>query len=252
MGQQDTKKGRMVILSDLLQSGMEEKDLYAEIAGLLHTKMWTSLWELGRPCAGRGLCFQRSALFYDNTLDFLEGMDRTLFKDKIVLIKGSRKFGFERITRELQLKTHQTRLETDLNALVKNLNYFRSLLNQGVETMVMVKALSYGIGNIEIAKLMQFHKVDSLAVAFIDEGVELRKAGIHLPIMVLNSDPSGFSTMLDYHLEPEIYNLRGLTALHQLLRLRGISSFPSACETGYGHASPGIWRRRNLSRPCMA
>ena len=167
-----------------------------------------------------------SALFYGNTLEFLKGMDRTLFRDRIVLIKGSRKFGFERITEELQLKTHQTRLETDLNALVYNLNYFRSLLNQGVETMVMVKALSYGIGNIEIATLMQFHKVDALAVAFIDEGVELRKAGIHLPIMVLNPDPTGFASMLDHRLEPEIYNVRGITALHHILHLRGIRDFP--------------------------
>jgi len=92
--------------------------------------------------------------------------------------------------------------------------------------MVMVKALSYGIGNIEIAKLMQFHKVDALAVAFIDEGVELRKAGIHLPIMVLNPDPTGFASIMDHRLEPEIYNLRGITALHQSLHLRGILDFP--------------------------
>lgn len=226
MGQQDTKKGRMVILSDLLQSGMEEKDLYEEIARLLQGKDVDQFVGIGPALCRQGALFPGSALFYDNTLDFLKGMDRTLFKDRIVLIKGSRKFGFERITQELQLKTHQTRLETDLNALAHNLNYFRSLLDEGVECMVMVKALSYGIGSIEIAKLMQFHKVDSLAVAFIDEGVELRMAGIHLPITVLNPDPSGFSAMLDHYLEPEIYNLRGIKALHQLLHLRGINAFP--------------------------
>jgi alanine racemase len=153
-------------------------------------------------------------------------MDRTLFHEKIVLIKGSRLFGFERVTQELQLKTHQTRLETDLNAMVHNLNHFRSLLNDRVLTMVMVKALSYGSGNIEIAKLLQYHQVDYLAVAFIDEGVELRKAGIHLPIMVLNPDPSGFGPMLDYMLEPEIYNLRGAEALQKLLQRRGINGSP--------------------------
>ncbi|MCK5066244.1 MAG: bifunctional UDP-N-acetylmuramoyl-tripeptide:D-alanyl-D-alanine ligase/alanine racemase [Bacteroidales bacterium] len=226
MGQQDTKKGRMVILSDLLQSGMEERDLYSEISTLLSSKNVDQFVGIGPALCRQGALFPGSALLYDNTLEFLKGMDRTLLRDRIVLIKGSRKFGFERITQELQLKTHQTRLETDLNALVDNLNYFRSLMNPGVETMVMVKALSYGIGNIEIAKLMQFHKVDYLAVAFIDEGVELRKAGIHLPIMVLNPDPSGFASMLDHRLEPEIYNLRGITALHQILHLRGISYFP--------------------------
>jgi alanine racemase len=153
-------------------------------------------------------------------------MDRTLFKDCVVLVKGSRKFGFERITQELQLKSHQTRLEIDMNALVHNLNHFRSMLHHNVETMVMVKALSYGIGNIEIARLMQFHKADSLAVAFIDEGMELRSAGIHLPIMVLNPDPSGFASLIDHRLEPEVFSLSILKALHKYLRVRGISSFP--------------------------
>ena len=226
MGQQDTKKGRIVILSDLLQSGREERDLYTEIASLLRSKGVDLFVGIGPALCRQGALFPGSAIFFANTLEFLKGMDRTLFRDRIVLIKGSRKFGFERITEELQLKTHQTRLETDLNALGHNLNYFRTLLNQGVECMVMVKALSYGIGNIEIAKLMQFHKVDALAVAFIDEGVELRKAGIHLPIMVLNPDPTGFASIMDHRLEPEIYNLRGITALHQSLHLRGILDFP--------------------------
>jgi len=226
MDQQEPKKGRMVILSDLLQSGKEEGKLYKEIAGLLRDKEVDQFVGIGPALCKQGALFPRSALFYGSTLEFLKGMDRTLIRDRIVLIKGSRNFGFERITQELQLKTHQTRLEIDLNALVHNLNHFRSLLNPGVETMVMVKALSYGIGNIEIAKLMQFHKADSLAVAFIDEGLELRKAGIHLPIMVLNPDPSGFGTMLDHGLEPEIYNLRGILALHRILHLRAINDFP--------------------------
>jgi alanine racemase len=110
--------------------------------------------------------------------------------------------------------------------MVHNLNHFRSLLNDGVLTMVMVKALSYGSGNIEIAKLLQYHQVDYLAVAFIDEGVELRKAGIHVPIMVLNPDPSGFGAMLDYMLEPEVYNFRGVEALQHILHQRGIRDFP--------------------------
>jgi len=226
MGQQEPTKGRMVILSDLLQSGKEERELYKEIAALLKDKEVDQFVGIGPALCRQGASFSRSALFYGSTLEFLKALDRTLIRDRIVLIKGSRNFGFERITQELQLKTHQTRLEIDLNALVHNLNHFRSLLHPGVETMVMVKALSYGIGNIEIAKLMQFHKADSLAVAFIDEGLELRKAGIHLPIMVLNPDPSGFTTMLDHGLEPEIYNLRGILALHRLLQQRDISDFP--------------------------
>jgi len=226
MGQQDTKSGRVVILSDLLQSGMEDQVLYSEIASLLRSKEVDQFIGIGPALSGQRALFPASSLFYPDTEDYLLRMDRKLYNGKTILVKGSRRFGFERITLELQLKTHQTRLETDLNAMVYNLNYFRSLLNHGVQTMVMVKALSYGSGNIEIARLLQYHQVDYLAVAFIDEGVELRKAGIHLPIMVLNPDPSGFGSMLDYNLEPEIYNLRGVEALYQILHNRGISGLP--------------------------
>ncbi len=226
MAQQDTQTGRVVILSDLLQSGMEDRALYTEIAALLKRKELNLFIGIGPALLEHRDLFPSSSLFYSDTEAFLKRMDRTLFHEKIILIKGSRLFGFERITQELQLKTHQTRLETDLNAMVHNLNHFRSLLNEGVHTMVMVKALSYGSGNIEIAKLLQYHQADYLAVAFIDEGVELRKAGIHLPIMVLNPDPSGFGPMLDYMLEPEIYNFRGVEALQKILHQRGISDFP--------------------------
>ena len=226
MGQQDSRQGRVVILSDLLQSGMEEQELYSEIAELLKQKKIDLFIGIGRALSENRKLFPLSSLFYQDTESFLKRMDRTLFHEKTVLVKGSRLFGFERITRELQLKTHQTRLETDLNAMIFNLNYYRSLLKEGVHTMVMVKALSYGSGNIEIAKLLQYHQVDYLAVAFIDEGVELRKAGIHVPVMVLNPDPTGFGAMLDYRLEPEIYNLRGLHALQQILHQRGIRDFP--------------------------
>ena len=153
-------------------------------------------------------------------------MDRTRFRDAMLLVKGSRKFGFERIAAELQLKTHQTLLEIDLDAMVSNLNHFSSLLKEDVKIMVMVKALSYGSGNIEIANMLQYQKVDYLAVAFIDEGIELRKSGIQLPIMVLNPDPSGFGQMMDFNLEPEIYNLRGLEELGRILNYREIKHYP--------------------------
>ena len=226
MAQQDSRSGRVVILSDLLQTGIKDAVLYAEIARMLKEKGVRLFIGIGPVLSDHKSLFPESSLFYGTTDEFLKQMDRTLFQDKIILIKGSRLFGFERIARELQLKTHQTLLETDLNAMVYNLNYFRSLLKEGVKTMVMVKALTYGSGTIEIAKLLQYHQVDYLAVAFIDEGVELRQAGIHLPIMVLNPDPSGFGPMLDYQLEPEIYNRRGLEELDALLHHRGIYESP--------------------------
>jgi alanine racemase len=226
VGQQEKKNGKLVILSDLLQSGREEQALYAEIAGLLQQKNISLFIGIGPALSQHRALFKGNSMFFKDTDEFLKRMDRTLFVDRIILIKGSRRFGFERITAELQLKTHQTRLEIDLNAMVHNLNYYRSLLKSEVKTMVMVKALSYGSGSVEIANLLQFHKVDYMAVAFIDEGVELRKAGIHTPIMVLNPDPSGFGTMLDYQLEPEIYSLGAAEALYKLAHYREIQKYP--------------------------
>ncbi len=226
VGQHEKKKGKVVILSDLLQSGREEHALYAEIAGLLIHKKITLFIGIGPALMHHRALFKDNSLFFRETDEFIKRMDRTLFVERIILIKGSRRFGFERITAELQLKTHQTRLEIDLNAMVHNLNYFRSILESGVKTMVMVKALSYGSGSVEIANLLQFHKVDYMAVAFIDEGVELRKAGVHSPIMVLNPDPSGFGTMVDYQLEPEIYSLGVVKTLYNLAHYRGIKQYP--------------------------
>jgi alanine racemase len=226
MGQQDEKKGRLVILSDLLQSGREDHALYAEIAELMRQKDIQLFIGIGPALMQQRTQFSENSLFFRDTEEFLKRMDRSQFVGRNILIKGSRTFGFERITAELQLKTHQTRLEIDLNAMVNNLNYYRSLLSDQVKTMVMVKALSYGSGNVEIANLLQFHKVDYLAVAFIDEGIELRRAGIHLPIMVLNPDPSGFGPMLDYQLEPEVYSLAVTEALYDLVHYRDIRNYP--------------------------
>lgn len=226
VGQQEKKNGKVVILSDLLQSGREEQGLYAEIAGLLLQKEIDLFIGIGPALMQHRALFKENSLFFKETDDFIKRMDRTLFMERIVLIKGSRRFGFERITSELQLKTHKTRLEIDLNAMVHNLNYFRSILKNEVKTMAMVKALSYGSGGVEIANLLQFHKVDYMAVAFIDEGVELREAGVHTPIMVLNPDPSGFGTMMDYQLEPEIYSLGVVKALYNLAHYRGIKEYP--------------------------
>ncbi len=226
MNQQDPGGEKTVILSDLLQSGMEEVTLYTEIATLIRQKKTDHFIGIGAALMKQRSLFPENSHFYHNTGEFLKRMDRTLFKGQTILIKGSRKFGFERITGELQLKVHLSQLEIDLSSMVHNLNYFRSLLNEGVKTLVMIKALSYGSGNIEIANLLQFHHVDYLAVAFIDEGIELRQSGISLPIMVLNPDPTGFGPLIDYRLEPEIYSLRGLEAIFKILHFRGISHYP--------------------------
>jgi len=226
MNRQDSRGGRFLILSDMLQSGMKERVLYGEIAGLVERKAIDRFIGIGPALMRNRMLFPEGSLFFNDTAEFLERIDTTLFRDRTVLIKGSRKFGFERITAKLQLKTHRTMLEIDLNAMVQNLNYFRSLLHDDVRIMVMVKALSYGTGSVEIASLLQYHKVDYLAVAFIDEGVALRNAGIFLPIVVLNPDPSGYAQMVDFRLEPEIFSFRGLEALTEFLDYRGLTGYP--------------------------
>ncbi len=226
LNQQEQHLEKILILSDLLQSGLEDHQLYREISGLINQKGVTRFIGIGPALMTHRNLFPPNSTFYHDTEAFLKRCDRTLFRDASVLIKGSRRFGFERISSDLQLKSHQTMLEIDLNAMVSNLAYYRSLLHDGVKIMVMVKALSYGSGSVEIANLLQYHKVDYLAVAFIDEGVELRKAGIHLPIMVLNPDQSGYPQMIDFNLEPEVYNLKGLEGLHQILHYREISQYP--------------------------
>jgi len=226
LSQQQQLNRKAVILSDLLETGRREEELYPEIAQLLRRNDIGLFIGIGPALLRNRKLFPENSLFFEDTDEFLNRIDMTLLSGSSVLIKGSRKFGFERISKEFQLQTHQTRLEIDLNAMVGNLGYFRSLLKEDVRIMVMVKALSYGSGSVEIAGLLQFHKVDYLAVAFIDEGIELRKAGIHLPIMVMNPDPSGYGAMIDYRLEPEVFSFRGLEALRQLLEYREIRDYP--------------------------
>ncbi|MEN8156221.1 MAG: bifunctional UDP-N-acetylmuramoyl-tripeptide:D-alanyl-D-alanine ligase/alanine racemase [Bacteroidota bacterium] len=226
LNQQERNRERVLILSDLLQSGLKDQELYSEIARLTHQKGITRFVGIGPAMMQHRDLFPPASRFFADTGEFLKQLDRTLCRDSSVLIKGSRKFGFERITAELQLKTHQTLLEIDLNAMAGNLNHYRSLIGEGVKTMVMVKALSYGSGNVEVASLLQYHQVDYLAVAFIDEGIDLRKAGIHLPIMVMNPDPSGYGQMIDFNLEPELFSFKGVESLYSILRYREIERYP--------------------------
>ena len=145
--------------------------------------------------------------FYKDTDSFLRQENREQFKDQVILIKGARKFRFEYIAGFLQKQSHATVLEVDFDAMVHNLNYFRSLLPRKTMIAVMVKAFSYGSGAGEVASLLQYQGVNYLMVAFADEGVELRAAGITIPIGVMNPEPEAFDHMIEFNLEPEIYSL---------------------------------------------
>lgn len=226
LGRHDERMPRVLILSDLYQSGLTPAQLYLQVAELLESGRIHLFVGVGPDISAHASLFPANALFYTSTSELLEDFDRAAIQDRVVLIKGSRSFGFERLAMEFQLKVHATRLEIDLNALSANLKLYRSKLDRGVKLMAMVKALSYGAGSTEVARILQYHRVDYLAVAFIDEGIELRRAGIHLPIMVMNPDPDAFESMIDQQLEPEVFSLGSLKRLHALLRKKGVTGYP--------------------------
>lgn len=223
---QEQHPGKTVILSDILQSGRTEGELYRRVASLLKSKNVTRLIGIGEVISRNREVFSLRASFYPSTDAFLQSDERMLFSDEAILLKGARVFNFERIAAFLEEIRHITRLEINLNALIHNFNYFKSLVPPGTKLMVMVKALSYGSGTHEIAQLMQYHKADYLAVAFIDEGVALRQAGITIPIMVMSPEEQGFRPMVQHKLEPEIYSWPFLRKIIAWLQAEGISNYP--------------------------
>ncbi|MFM7015186.1 MAG: bifunctional UDP-N-acetylmuramoyl-tripeptide:D-alanyl-D-alanine ligase/alanine racemase, partial [Bacteroidota bacterium] len=237
MLQQKQHERRTLILSDILQSGKSEEVLYKQVADLLAQKKINRLIGIGEAIARQSDLFNIEKSFYRTTDEFLRDLNYSSFNDETILIKGARSFGFERISKSLQQKAHETVLEINLNAVVHNLNLYRSRLRPETKLMVMVKAFSYGSGSYEIANVMQFHRADYLAVAYADEGVELRKSGITLPIMVMNPEEQSFEAMINYQLEPDIYSFRILNHFTEALKRRGeenITRFPVHIELDTG------------------
>jgi alanine racemase len=206
--QQKQHKRRVVILSDILQSGKNKESLYSEVNLLLENKDVSELIGIGPEITSQQKNFTLKKSFFPSTGDFIEALqnNEVSVKDAIVLIKGARRFGFERIHKLLQQKSHDTILEINLNNLVHNLNYYRSKLRPGVGIMPMVKAFSYGSGSFEIANALQHQRVTYFAVAYADEGVELRRNGIATPVMVMNPEMQSFAQLLQYKLEPEVFS----------------------------------------------
>ncbi len=218
MRQQNQHREKVVILSDILQSGRSEVELYADVAGLLKQKGITRLIGIGPAISRHSGLFEMEKDFFTATRDFISGFPMASLRNQTILLKGARIFEFERINRFLQQKVHETVFEINLSALVENLNFFRSKLMPETKVMAMVKAFSYGSGSFEIANVLQFHQVDYLAVAYVDEGVELRNAGIGLPIMVMNPEEYTFDLMIKYQLEPEIFSFRALKMLEKAIK----------------------------------
>lgn len=218
---------RTLILSDIFQSGKSSHDLYSEVARLVTEKHVDKIIGIGSAISGSADLFTGvEKSFFVSTDDFLHSYHKEDFQNEAILLKGSRSFQFERISRQLERQIHQTVLEINLNALVNNLNYYRSLVKPTTKFVAMVKAFSYGSGFYEIASMLQYHRVDYLAVAFADEGVELREAGITMPIIVLNAEPASFDLMIGYNLEPEIYSKTALTRFRDAAVRAGVTAYP--------------------------
>lgn len=197
-----------VILSDVLQSGLSPEELYKSIAELLESKKVTQLIGIGPLFSSFAKVFPASTQLFSDTAHFLKEFNFAAAKNELILVKGARSFGFEAITQRLEEKVHGTRFEIDLDALVHNLNYYRSITKPGTKIMGMVKAFAYGSGSYQVAQLLQHRGIDYLAVAYADEGVVLRNHGITVPIMVMNPDRQTFATLLRYKLEPEMYSFK--------------------------------------------
>jgi len=223
--QQHTKL--TLVLSDIPSATFYEDNIYEKVSTLLKNSGISRLITIGPTLLKHAskFAFLTHEAFLD-TQSFLSEFPSLTFQDEAILLKGARKYAFERISRLLTAKSHDTVLEINLNAVEHNLNQYKSLLSPSVKLMVMVKAFSYGSGSFEVANLLQFNKVDYLAVAYVDEGVELRKAGIQLPIMVMSPRPTSFDALLAHRLEPEIYSFAILTDFVGVLIERGLSDYP--------------------------
>ena len=244
LNQQNQHARKTLILSDILQSGRFEDNLYGEVAELISNKKVDRLIGIGPAISRQAQLFDVDKSFFRSTDDFLNTFSPVSFRDETILLKGARTFGFERISQMIQQKTHETVLEINLNAITNNLNYFRSKVDPGTKFMVMVKAFSYGSGSFEIANTLQFHNVDYLSVAYADEGMELRQGGITVPIMVMNPEEQSLETMIHHKLEPEIYSFRTLnsftTALERRSKSTGFLPFPVHIELETGMHRTGF------------
>lgn len=216
---------KTVILSDIFQSGLSNEQLYSKVAELIVSNNINRVIGIGETISTLKTKLP-NALFFKDSNEFLAQLEQLNFENETILIKGARSFQFEEIVSALAEKTHETVLEINLNAISHNFNFFKSKLKPTTKMMAMVKAFGYGSGGFEIAKLLEHHKLDYLGVAFADEGISLKTAGIKLPIMVLNPENTSFPAIIQHQLEPEIYSLKGLNAFLKIAEQKKLKDFP--------------------------
>lgn len=250
--QQKTGQKKTAILSDIVESGKTNTALYKEVGEALVKSHITRVVLIGENISKHlpaSLPVSVPVESFSDTQAFIRDFTPSLFYNETILVKGARKFEFENIVQLLETRVHQTILEIDLNALAHNLKRYQSKLSPGVKLMAMVKAFSYGSGSSEIASVLQHHHTDFLGVAYADEGIELRKAGITLPVMVMNADESSFDALVEWELQPVLYSFAVLHAFHSYLQYNERKQHPVhiELETGMNRLGFGAHEMHHLA-----
>lgn len=215
------KPKKSLVLTDIVGVNSNSKELYEEVSDLVNEQNFDSVFLIGFEISKFSDLFKSKTFTFINTKELIESKYLTEIENQLILLKGARKFEIEKLKDILELRKHDTVLEINLNAILHNINYHKSLLKPTTKMMAMVKANSYGLGSYEISEFLQHHHIDYLGVAFVDEGVELRKKGITVPIVVMNPEQHSYETVIEYNLEPEIYSFRVLELFDQAVQKSG-------------------------------
>jgi alanine racemase len=215
------KSKKSLVLTDIVGVNSNSKELYEEVSELVNEQKFDFVFLIGNEISKFSELFKAKTFTFINTQELIDSKHLTEIENQIILLKGARKFEIERLKDILELRKHDTVLEINLNAILHNINYHKSLLKPTTKMMAMVKANSYGLGSYEISEFLQHHHIDYLGVAFVDEGVELRKKGITVPIVVMNPEQHSYETVIEYNLEPEIYSFRVLELFYQAVQKSG-------------------------------
>ena len=250
MNRRQNRKGHTftLVLSDILQSGMSEEELYTRVAQLVNGRHIDRLVGVGDAIGNHMELFEMERHHFKTTEQLINSGLLQGLRHEVILIKGARAFNFDRITARLEQKVHQTILEVDLNALVANLNHYRSFMKPETKMVCMVKASAYGAGAVEVARTLQDHCVDYLAVAVADEGVTLRRGGISQGIMIMNPELTAFKDMFDYDLEPEVYSFELLDALIRAAGKEGVTNWPVHIKLDTGMHRLGFNPEKDIDR----
>jgi alanine racemase len=215
------KTKKSLVLTDIVGVNSNAKELYEEVSELVNEQHFDSVFLIGEEISKFSELFKAKTYTFIDTKELIDSKHLTELENQIILLKGARKFEIEKLKDILELRKHDTVLEVNLNAILHNINYHKSLLKPGTKMMAMVKANAYGLGSYEVSEFLQHHHIDYLGVAYVDEGVELRKKGITTPIIVMNPEQHSYQTIIEYNLEPEIYSFRVLELFYEAVQKSG-------------------------------